>query len=159
MFARAEKLGVAGKYITFTKEMVKAAKRLSDTPVDLDMLGATCATMMDLGFTPEATWAIVAVTRSYGAGAHYIEEVERESYTRLGETLTPKDLYDGPDDRPVPPLKDRDKVAKPGRTRTPDEWKAAFEERKKLYGSGAAIVEEIHDPSKKTGIKSVGKKV
>ncbi len=159
MFARAEKLGVAGKYIAFTKEMVKAAQRLSDTPVDLDMLGATCATMMDLGFTPEATWAIVAVTRSYGAGAHYIEEVEREAYTRLGETLTPKDLYDGPEDRPVPPLKDRDKVAKPGKTHTPDEWKAAFEERKKLHGSGFAIVEEIHDPSKKTGIKSVGKKV
>lgn len=159
MFARAEKLGVAGKYIAFTKEMVKAAQRLSDTPVDVDMLGATCATMMDLGFTPEATWGIVAVTRSYGAGAHYIEEVEREGYTRLGETLTPKDLYDGPDDRPVPPLKDRDKVAKPGKTRTPDEWKAAFEERKKLNGSGFAIVEEIHDPSKKTGVKSVGKKV
>ncbi len=159
MFARAEKLGVAGKYIAFTKEMIKAAQRLSDTPVDVDMLGATCATMMDLGFTPEAIWAIVAVTRSYGAGAHYIEEVERESYTRLGETLTPKDLYDGPEDRPVPPLKDRDKVATPGRTGTADEWKAAFEERKKLHGSGFAIVEEIHDPSKKTGIKSVGKKV
>jgi citrate synthase len=159
MFARAEKLGVAGKYIAFTKEMVKAAQRLSGTPVDLDMLGATCATMMDLGFTPEAIWAIVAVTRSYGAGAHYTEEVEREGYTRLGETLTPKDLYDGPDDRPVPSLKDRDKVAKPGKTRTPDEWKTAFEERKKLHGSGFAIVEEIHDPSKKTGVKSVGKKV
>ncbi len=159
IFARAEKLGVAGKYIAFTKEMVKAAQRLSAKPVDLDMLGATCATMMDLGFTPEAIWAIVAVTRSFGAGAHYIEEVEREGYTRLGETLTPKDLYDGPEDRAVPALKDRAKVAKPGKTRTPDEWKTAFEERKQLHGSGAAIVEEIHDPSKKTGIKSVGKKV
>ncbi|MFQ5932556.1 MAG: hypothetical protein ACE5MM_09120, partial [Nitrospiraceae bacterium] len=59
MFARAEKLGVAGKYIAFTKEIVKAAQRLSDRPVDLDMLGATGATMMDLGFTPEATWAII----------------------------------------------------------------------------------------------------
>lgn len=159
VFARAEKLAVAGKYIAFTKEMVKAAQRESSNPVDLDLLGATGAAMMDLGFTPEATWAIIAVTRSFGAGAHYIEEVEREGHTRLGETLTPKELYDGPDDRPVPPLADRDKVAKPAKTRTPDEWKAAFEERKKLHGSGFAIVEEIHDPSKKTGIKTLGKKI
>ena len=159
VFARAEKLGVAGKYIAFTREIVKAAQRESSGPVDLDLLGATGAAMMDLGFTPEATWAIIAVTRSFGAGAHYIEEVEREGHTRLGETLTPKELYDGPDDRPVPPLADRDKVAKPAKTRTPDEWKVAFEERKKLHGSGFAIVEEIHDPSKKTGIKTLGKKI
>ncbi len=159
IFARAEKLGVAGKYIAFTKEIVKAAQRASSTPVDLDLLGATGAAMMDLGFTPEATWAIIAVTRSFGAGAHYIEEVEREEYTRLGETLTPKELYDGPEDRPVPALAERDKVATPAKTRTPDEWKAAFEERKKLHGSGFAIVEEIHDPSKKTGIKTLGKKI
>jgi citrate synthase/citryl-CoA lyase len=159
VFARAEKLGVAGKYIAFTREIVKAAQRESSRPVDLDLLGATGGAMMDLGFTPEATWAIIAVTRSFGAGAHYIEEVEREGHTRLGETLTPKELYDGPDDRPVPPLADRDKVAKPAKIRTPDEWKAAFEERKKLHGSGFAIVEEIHDPSKKTGIKTLGKKI
>jgi len=159
VFVRAEKLVVADKYVAFTKEMVRAAQRESSNPVDLDLLGATGAAMMDLGFTPEATWAIIAVTRSFGAGAHYIEEVEREGHTRLGETLTPKELYDGPDDRPVPPLADRDKVAKPAKTRTPDEWKAAFEERKKLHGSGFAIVEEIHDPSKKTGIKTLGKKI
>jgi citrate synthase len=159
IFARAEKLGVAGNYIAFTKEIVKAAQRASGSPVDLDLLGATGAVMMDLGFTPEATWAIIAVSRSFGAGAHYIEEVEREGHTRLGETLTPKELYDGPDDRPVPPLADRDKVARPAKTHTPDEWKAAFEKRKKLHGSGFAIVEEIHDPSKKTGIKTLGKKI
>jgi citrate synthase len=159
IFVRAEKLGVAGKYIAFTKEIVKAAQRASSIPIDLDLLGATGAAIMDLGFTPEATWAIIAVTRSFGAGAHYIEEVEREGHTRLGETLTPKELYDGPDDRPVPPLADRDKVAKPAKTHTPDEWKAAFEKRKQLHGSGFAIVEEIHDPSKKTGIKTLGKKI
>ncbi len=159
MFERAEKLGVAGQYIAFTRAIVKAAQRSSERPVDLDMLGATGATMMDLGFTAEATWAIIAITRSFGAGAHYIEEVEREGHTRLGEALTPKEFYDGPDDRLVPPRKDRHKVAKPAKTQTPDEWKAAFEERKKLHGSGFAIVEEIHDPSKKTGIKSLGKKI
>ena len=157
MFARAEKFGVAGKHIAFTKEIVKAAQKISAEPVDLDMLGAIGATMMDLGFSPEATWAILAVTRSFAAGAHYIEEVEREEYMKIGQTLTPKEDYDGPADRPVPPLKDREKFAKPALTRTSEEWKKAFDERKKIYGSGYGIVEEIEDPSKKSGIKKVGK--
>lgn len=150
MFARAEKLGVAGKHIAFTKEIVKAAQQTSPHPVDLDMLGATGATMMDLGFTPEATWAIIAITRAIGAGAHYIEEVEREGMTRLGQEMTPKEDYDGPEDRPVPPLADRDEIAQPGQTHTPEEWKRTFEERMKLHGSGFAIIEEVEDPSEKT---------
>ncbi|MHC4191995.1 MAG: citrate synthase family protein, partial [Planctomycetota bacterium] len=63
MIARAEKLGIAGKYIAFTEEIVKAAQKISEKEIDIDMLGATGATMMDLGFTPEATWAIMACTR------------------------------------------------------------------------------------------------
>jgi citrate synthase len=112
MVARAEKLGVAGKYTAFTREVVRAAQNVFAEPIDLDMLGATGATMMDLGFTPEATWAILAVTRSFAAGAHYIEEVEREESSRLGQQLTPQEDYDGPDDRPVPPLAEREKVAR-----------------------------------------------
>jgi citrate synthase len=150
MFARAEKLGIAGKYIAFTRAIVKAAQQMSDTPVDLDMLGAIGATMLDLGFTPEATWAVIAITRSFGAGAHYIEEVEREGVTALGQELTPKELYDGPEDRPVPTLSERDELAQPAQTFTVEKWKQAFEERKKLHGSGYAIIEEVEDPSEKT---------
>ncbi|NLW87727.1 MAG: hypothetical protein GXY38_12735 [Planctomycetes bacterium] len=157
MIARAKKLGVAGKHIELMEEVVSQAKRHSAKPVDIDMLGAIGATMMDLGFTPEATWAILAVTRAFAAGAHYIEEVEREGTTRLGETLTPKEFYDGPADRPVPPLAEGRKNAKPAQTFTPDEWKKAFEERQKMYGTGYRIVEEIEDPSKKTGVKSTGR--
>jgi citrate synthase len=150
MFARAEKLGVAGKHIAFTREIVKAVQQINDTPIDLDMLGAIGATMMDLGFTPEAIWAILAITRSFGAGAHYIEEVEREGMTALGQELTQKELYDGPEDRPVPKLAERDQLAQPAQNFTLDEWAQAFEERKKLHGSGFAIIEEVEDPSEKT---------
>lgn len=150
MFARAEKLGVDGKYIQFTKELVAAAQEISSDPVDLDMLGAIGASMLDLGFTPEATWAIIAITRSFGAGAHYIEEVEREGYTALGQELTSKDFYDGPEDKMVPPLAKRDNYAKPAQTFTLEEWRKAFDERKLLQGSGFAIEEHVKDPSKKT---------
>jgi hypothetical protein len=106
--------------------------------------------MLDLGFTPEAIWAVIAITRSFGAGAHYIEEVEREGVTALGKELTPKELYDGPEDRPVPSLAERDELAQAAQTFTIEKWKQAFEERKKLHGSGYAIIEEVEDPSEKT---------
>ncbi len=157
MLARAEKLGISGKYIEFTKHVVLAAQNAADSPVDLDMLGATGATMMDLGFTPEATWAVLAVTRSFAAGAHYIEEVEREGSSRLGQQLTPKEDYDGPADRPVPPIAERAAHATSAVCKNPDEWKQRFENMKNVRGSGFKIVEEIHDPSKKSGINKVGK--
>lgn len=149
MIARAEKLQVAGKYIAFMKEIVKAAQKTSPKPVDIDMLGATGATMLDIGFSPEATWAILAISRAFASGAHYCEEIEREEPMKLGQSLSPKEDYDGPADRPVPPLSERAKSAKPGVTYTPEDWKKGFVEKQKLNGSGWAIVEEIDDPRRK----------
>ena len=149
MIARAEKLGVAGKYVSLIKEIVKAAQKLSKEPVDIDLLGATGAVMFDLGFTPEATWGILAVTRAFATGAHYCEEIEREAPVGLGQTLTPKEWYDGPADRQVPTLEERKKVAKAMEAQTPEEWKKIFLERQKIKGSGWAIVEEIDDPKRK----------
>jgi len=146
MFARAEKLGVAGQYIAFTREIVKAAQKISEEPLDLDMLGAMGATMMDLGFSPEATWAILAVTRAFAAGAHFCEEMEREPFERFGQRLTPKEYYDGPEDRPVPPLEEREKFAAAEQYKTPEEWKEGFDKKQKMKGTGWAIVEDIADP-------------
>jgi len=157
MFARAKKLGIARTYVEFTEKIVAAAQDAFPEPIDLDMLGATGAVMLDLGFTPEATWAILAVTRSFAAGAHYIEEVEREGSTRLGQQLTPQEDYDGPEERPVPSLAERANSTRSAVCKTPDEWKKRFEKMKKLRGSGFAIIEEVEDPSKKSGIKKVGK--
>jgi len=147
--ARAEKLGVAGKYVAFMKEIVSAAGKVSPEPVDLDMLGAIGSTMMDLGFTPEATWAILAISRAFACGAHFCEEIEREGYVRLGQTLTPKENYDGPPDRPVPGKGQRAKAAKGAQVKTPEEWRKAFDERQKMLGTGWSIVEEIDLPEPK----------
>ena len=159
MIERAKKLGVAGEYVELMTAIVEKAKDASDTPVDIDMLGAIGSVMMDLGFTPEATWAILAVTRSFAAGAHFIEEIERAEYRRLGQVLTPPEMYDGPPDRPVPPLAERDTNAELAFSTDLDEWAKREEERKSVWGSGYSIHEEIEDPSKKTGIKSVGTKL
>jgi len=149
MIARAEKLGVAGKYVAFMGEIVKAAQKISPEPVDVDMLGATGAVMFDLGFSPEATWAVLAVGRAFAGGAHYCEEVEREEPMRLGQMLTPREWYDGPGDRPVPTLQERKQTVRPGTCHTPEEWKKDFVEKQKMKGSGWAIVEEIDDPRRK----------
>ena len=159
MIERARKLGVAGEYVELMTAIVEKARAASDTPVDIDMLGAMGSVMMDLGFTPEATWAILAVTRSFAAGAHFIEEIERADYRRLGQVLTPPEMYDGHPDRPVPPLAERDALAKLALSADLDEWAKSQEERRSVWGSGYSIHEEIEDPSKKTGIKSVGKKL
>jgi citrate synthase len=148
VFARAERLGVAGRHIDLQKRIVQEVQRTSSEPVDLDMLGAIGATMLDLGFTPEATWTIVAIARAFGSGAHAIEEEEREQRCIFGQSLTPRELYDGPGERAVPPVADRDRIAKPGQSRTVDEWKRDLEERKKLTGSGHSIVEAVEDPRK-----------
>jgi len=154
IFTRAEKLGVSRKYIPFMKKVIDAAKKLSKEQMDLDMLGGIGAAMLDLGFSPEASWSIMAVTRSFAAGAHYCEEVEREGYIRLGETLSPKEDYDGQKERAVPSLSERAKNAKSAQTQSPEEWKKSFDERKKLYGSGYAIVEEIKNPRKIVSTKN-----
>ena len=84
-------------------------------------------------------------------------QVERGEFRRFGQTLTPERDYDGPPDRPVPLLKDRKEISEPAQTHTLDEWKSALDARRKIFGSGYGIVEEIEDPSKKTGVKKVGK--
>jgi citrate synthase len=147
LFARAEKLGVAGRYINFMKEVVRAAQNQSKEPVDLDMLGATGAAMLDLGFSPEASWAIIAVTRAIGVGAHFVEEIETSKEgMRFGQTLTPKEDYEGPPDRPVPALQNRPTTS--GQTHDLGVWTQMIEERKKIRGSGFSIVEPIEDPRK-----------
>lgn len=153
IFARADSLDISGKYIAFQKEIVKAARRASKKPVDLDMLGAVGAAMLDLGFTPEATWSIVALARAFGCTAHALEEEEREHRVVFGQNLQPKEHYDGPQDRPVPSLEDRHKEAKPGQAKTLEGWRKAFDERARLRGSGWAIVEEIADPRKLVRVK------
>ena len=134
------------KYVPFMKEVVKAAKA-SLGNVDIDLIGAMTAAMMDLDFSPEAAWCIMAVTRAFGASSHAIEELEREDFDYLGSTLTPKEWYDGPADREVPDLDTRNGFSGAQATNA-KEWQDAWKEKEKLTGSGYAIKFYIEDPRK-----------
>jgi len=144
VFKKAESLGTAGKYHDFQIEIQNAVNQVREkegkAKLHSDMVGAAGSAMLDLGFTPEATWAIVVVTRAYGCGAHVMDEMEDKSTEELyGVGLHSPEDYDGIPDRPVPPMKDREKVARPIVARTVDDWHKTFKELKKIKGSGWSI--------------------
>ena len=134
------------KYVPFMKEVVKAAKAQLGN-VDIDLIGAMTAAMMDLEFSADAAWCIMAVTRAFGASSHAIEELEREDFDYLGSTLTPKEWYDGPADREVPSLDTRNGFsgAQADDAKT---WQKSWKEKEALFGSGYAIKFYIEDPRK-----------
>lgn len=146
MFARAEKLGIKSKNIKFMEALVKVVKKQSPETVDLDLFGATCAVMLDLGFTPEAMWTIIALVRAYAAGAHAIEEIEEEPKSIYNASLTPKELYIGAEDKEIPSQEERDKVVVSNKSKVGndvDTWLKDLENKKKERASGWVVEEEL----------------
>lgn len=139
------------RYVNLMKEIAKVAKTEIGN-VDVDIIGAMSAAMMELEFSSEAAWCILAVTRAFAAGAHAIEEMERENLDVLGGTLTPKEWYDGPADKPVPSLSERGSFTG-SQAQTPQEWRDKWNENSKLKGSGYSIPYVIEDPRKASKTK------
>ena len=96
---------------------------------------------------PRGDLGVLAVTRASQTGAHYCEEIERRRRS-AGQILTPKEWYDGPEDRPVPTLEERKKVAKAMEAQTPESeanlHRAAEDQGVRLGHRG-----EIDDPRRK----------
>jgi len=134
------------RYIPFMKELEKAAKaEMGDVAVD--MVGALTAAMLELEFSSDGAWTLIGVTRAYAAGAHAMEEMEREGFDALGTVLTPKEWYDGPADRPVPSLKERANY-KGAQFQNAKEWRDGWKAGESLKGSGYSIKFYISDPKK-----------
>jgi hypothetical protein len=138
------------RYVPLMKEIVKAAKAELGDDVSVDMIGALSAAMLELEFSSDGAWCLMAVVRSFAAGAHAMEEMEREDLDVLGKTLTPKEWYDGPEDKPVPSLNERAGF-KGGQAQTAQEWKELWKKNSALKGSGYSIeyvIEEVRKASK-----------
>ena len=134
------------RYIPFVKELEKAAKaEMGDVCVDI--CTAMTAAMMELEFSSDGAWTIIAVTKAFAAGAHAIEEWERESFDVLGQVLTPKEWYDGPADKPVPSLTDRSGF-KGGQYQDVKEWRKGWLEAEKLKGTGYSVRFNVEDVKK-----------
>lgn len=144
VFSKAKSLGTADKYHNFQMEIQGAVNQTRQKEKKLklhpNMVSAIGSAMLDLNFTPEAIWAIAIVTRAYGCGAHAVDEMEDKSTEEpYGVKLYNPEDYSGIPDRPVPQLKDRNKVAKPILMKSVDDWHRTSEEMKKLKGSGWSI--------------------
>ncbi|MCL2293787.1 MAG: hypothetical protein FWC36_02825 [Spirochaetes bacterium] len=143
------------RYVPFMKALEKAAKA-EDSALCVDMIGALSATMLELEFTADGAWVLMGVTRAFAAGAHGLEEMEREGNDVLGQVLTPKEWYDGPADRPVPSLAERKGLAG-AQSQEPKEWQANWKKRQELKGTGYSVDFVIEDP-KKAAMKQHKKK-
>jgi hypothetical protein len=100
--------------------------------------------MLELEFSSDGAWTLMAVTKAFAAGSHAIEEMEREGVDVLGQTLTPKEWYDGPADKPVPSLKERSGF-KGGQFQNAKEWQDSWKKNEQLKGSGYSIKYIIED--------------
>lgn len=131
-FRRAELLDVAGIYNQFQLEIMKELNRRrmkeGKTFVHPNLVGAGNSSLADLGFSPLSGWAIGSVTRAYSCAIHAIEQLKRGHAwmaSRREKMMQLLDLsmirYDGPPDKPIPPLRDRDKYAQEQKEK--GEWK------------------------------------
>ncbi len=94
LFALAEELGLAGKYIRICREVeeILAESIGKKLPVNVD--GAIAAVLCELGFPPELGNAFFIIARVPGLVAHVYEEKTRMKPMRK---IHPEDFeYDGP---------------------------------------------------------------
>lgn len=109
---RARELGVASEYTELQnciQESLNQRKHLKLAP---NLMGASGAVLLDLGFSANACFSIVSLARGFGNAAHATEEMERESPWRasrrhgmtdlLDLSLQGEQYYDGPPLRAVP---------------------------------------------------------
>ena len=122
--AKARELGVAGEYVALQEAINTAAARRHGPALKPNLLGAAGPVLLDLGFSPEASFAIGVLCRGFSCAAHAIEEAAEESPWRasrrgdetdiLDLSLQGPDRYAGPADRVVPPRAERGAAPRDG---------------------------------------------
>jgi citrate synthase len=97
LYTLAEELGVAGKYVAFSRDVETELIRVTGKPLHINIDGAMAAIILDLGFPWEAGRAFFILARVGGICAHAIEErIHEKPYRRVGD----EDVnYTGPRDK------------------------------------------------------------
>lgn len=116
--ARAHELGVAGPHTELQAHIQESLKRRKKQHLAQNLLGAAGPVLLDLGFSPAAAFSIGVLARGFGNAAHAVEELERESAWRASKrngmadildlSLQGRQYYDGPPDRAVPSMEERE---------------------------------------------------
>jgi len=97
LFALAEELGFAGKYVRIARTIEKSLESLLGKPLPINVDGAIAALLCELGISPEIGNAFFIIARVPGLVAHIHEERTR---MRPMRKIDPQDFeYDGPQER------------------------------------------------------------
>lgn len=120
---KQEELGLGGVYLKLQKSIEKhLAKRREEEgkdPVPVNVVGAGNTALMDMGFSPNAGWAMGSTVRGFSCTAHALYHMKRGhawAASKSEPMVQMLDLsmvkYVGPEDREVPDQEDRQEYAK-----------------------------------------------
>jgi len=97
LFAMAEELKIAGKYVRIARAVEKELEDMLGKSLPINVDGAIAAVLCELGISPEIGNAFFIIARVPGLVAHIHEEWTR---MRPMRKIHPQDVaYDGPDER------------------------------------------------------------
>lgn len=116
---RGKALGLLGTFCELQQHVQDALHARKGTHLKRNLVGSAGPILLDMGFSPSASFSIGVLSRGFGNAAHAAEELERESAWRasrksgmvdiLDLSLQGKENYDGPEDRVVPSVQERSK--------------------------------------------------
>jgi len=120
---KQQELEVDGVYLELQLAIEEAfnSRRVAEgkRPLSVNMIGAGNTALAELGFSPNAAWAIGCICRGFSCACHAIENMKkgRAWMASTGEKMVQMlDLsmivYDGIPDRPVPTQEDREEYAR-----------------------------------------------
>jgi citrate synthase len=120
---KQKELGVDGVYLelqlSIEKHFNERRERDGKSPVGVNVVGAGNTALADLGFSPNAAWAIGCICRAFSCACHAIENM-KQGHAWMASTrekmIQLLDLsmiaYDGIPDRRVPTQEDRQEYAR-----------------------------------------------
>lgn len=120
---KQEELKVDGVYLEFQRSIEKyfheRRAREGKRRVGVNVVGAANTALMDIGFSPNAGWAIGSVSRAYSCAAHALFNMKRGrawAASKAEPMVQMLDLsmikYVGPPDRAVPSQEERQEYAR-----------------------------------------------
>ncbi|MBW2059693.1 MAG: hypothetical protein JRH07_07345 [Deltaproteobacteria bacterium] len=120
---KEKELGVDGVYLELQEAIEEhfnnRRKAEGKRPLAVNMIGAGNTALADIGFSPNAAWAIGCICRGFSCACHAIENMKRGRAwmaSRGEKMIQMLDLsmiaYDGIPDRPVPDQEERQAYAR-----------------------------------------------
>jgi citrate synthase len=92
----ADERGVAGSHVAFARELQKAAERVFERPMIMNVSAAIPAVLLDLDFPLPAMKGIPILARTASILGHLLEETQRPMGFQLSERASRGIAYDGP---------------------------------------------------------------